>query len=112
MACNRVAAVGGRRPWRVNRLSRSASARPMRRAGRDRRLLLLAGGVELLEVGPQIGGLLLVLDAGEHHLGPRYLGPRILDVFLERRLVPGNAGVLVGLAVSEPFDGAGLASVE
>src|SRR5436190_11592293 len=75
-------------------------------------LLLVAGGVELLEIGPQIGALLLVLDAGEHHLGAGNLGARIGDVFLEGVLAPGDAGVPVGLAVIVALDRAGLAPLQ
>src|ERR1044072_3121797 len=75
-------------------------------------LLLVALGVELLEVGPQVRALLLVLDAGEHHLGPRNLGAWIGDVFGERLVVPGDAGVLVRFGVIVTLDGAGLAPIE
>ena len=75
-------------------------------------LLLLALGVELLEVGPQIGALVFVLDAGEHHLGAGNLGARILDVFVEHGLVPGDAGILVRVGVIVALDGAGLAALE
>src|SRR5262245_14548 len=67
---------------------------------------------ELLKVGPQIGGFLLVLDAGKGHLGAGYPGPRILDVFLESLFVPGDSRTLIGLAVIESFNRAGLAAVE
>src|SRR5262245_52892608 len=49
-------------------------------ARRPQASLLMAVGPELLEIGPQILGFLLVLDAREHHLGPRDFGPRVLDV--------------------------------
>src|SRR3569833_2312329 len=42
-------------------------------------LFLFAGSVELLEIGPQVLGLGLVLNAREDHLGVLDLGPRILD---------------------------------
>src|SRR4051794_39764080 len=45
--------------------------------------LLVAGGVELLEISPQVAALLFVLDAGEYHLGAGNLRARISDVFLE-----------------------------
>src|SRR5215211_5849556 len=61
---------------------------------------LAAVGLELRQVGPQVGGLLLLLDAGKDHLGAGHLGAWILDVFLERGFVPGDAGVLVGIAVA------------
>src|SRR5262249_61057507 len=76
------------------------------------RLLPVAVLVELRHVGPQIINLVLALDAGEHHLGARHLGARILDVFLEDGLAPGDAGALVGVAVVETGDGASRAAIE
>src|SRR5215510_12644722 len=67
---------------------------------------------ELLEVGPQIADLLLVLDAGEDHLGAGDLGARVADVFLERVLAPGDAGVLVGLGVIVAINAARMAALE
>src|SRR5215813_14363313 len=75
-------------------------------------LLLAAIRLELAHKGPEIVDFLLVLDAREDHLGARHLGARILDVLLERRLAPGNARILVGVAVVEALRGAGLAAVE
>src|SRR6476646_2067817 len=75
-------------------------------------LLFLAVRAELLEIGPQIVLFLLVFDAREHHLGFRDLGARILDVVLEGRLVPDDAGILVGVGIIEVRDAAGLAAVE
>src|SRR5215216_1719934 len=72
----------------------------------------MAVGTELLEVGPQIGDFLVVLDPGENHLGAGYLGSRILDVILERILAPGDPRILVGLGISIALDGAGLAALE
>ena len=66
--------------------------------------LLLAVGRELVEEIPQVAGLLLALDADEHHLGAGDLGLRILDVFLERRLAPGDPGILVGGTIVVAFD--------
>src|SRR5580704_18837405 len=78
------------------------------------RLLLLdaAVGVELADIGPQIGDLLLVLDAGEDHLSAGYLGPRVLDVVLEFRLAPDDAGILVGVGIGEIGDAAGMPAVD
>src|SRR5215216_772467 len=72
----------------------------------------MAVGTELLEVGPQIGDFLVVLDPGENHFGAGYLGSRILDVILERILAPGDPRILVGLGISIALDGAGLAALE
>ena len=59
----------------------------------------IAVRVELFEVCPQVGGFLRVLDARENHLGARDLAARILDVLLERRLVPSDAGILIGVGI-------------
>src|ERR1700693_3062002 len=76
------------------------------------RLLRLAVLVVLRDVGPEIAGFLLVLDAGERHLGSGNLRLRVLDVVLEFGLVPGDAGILVGVGVIVIRRGAGLAAVE
>src|SRR5262249_6030408 len=74
--------------------------------------LLLAAGVELLEIGPQVTGFLLVLEAGKHHFGTGNPRLRILDVVLEGRLVPHDARGFVCVSVIEAFDTASLAAVE
>src|ERR1035441_2253793 len=74
-------------------------------------LLGLAVLVVLRDIRPEIVDLFLVLDAGEGHLGAGNLRLRILDVFLELGLVPGDAGVLVGVRVVIVRGGAGLAAV-
>src|SRR6266852_2100760 len=68
--------------------------------------------VVLREKRPEIVDFLLVLDAGERHLGAGNLRLRILDVFLELRLVPGDAGILVGIGIGIAVGGAGLAAVQ
>jgi hypothetical protein len=77
-----------------------------------RLLLDLPVLVELRHIGPEIVDLGLVLDAGECHLGAGDLGLRVLDVFLENGLVPGDAGILVGVGVIVVRRGAGFAAVE
>jgi len=69
-------------------------------------LLFFALGVELFEIGPQVAGFLLVLDAREDHLGTRNLGARILDVFEECRLAPDDAGFLVQMCIRDRAGGA------
>src|SRR6266850_39335 len=64
-------------------------------------LLLLAVLVELAEIRPEVVDLLGILDAREGHAGAGYPLHRILDVLLERRLVPGDAGILVGVGIVE-----------
>jgi hypothetical protein len=77
----------------------------------DRTLsFLFSVGIELREIGPQVLGLLLVLDAGKNHLGAGNLGPRILDVVEKRGFVPGERSVLVRVAVVEAFGRAGFAA--
>jgi hypothetical protein len=60
-------------------------------------LHLLPRRVELRQVGDQVRDLLRVLDAGERHLGAGDLAPGVDDVFAERRLVPGDVRLLVGI---------------
>ena len=60
--------------------------------------------------GPQVADLLLILDADERHFGVWDFGPGILDVFLEGRLTPDDAGILVGVGIAVIRDGAGLRS--
>src|ERR1039458_5141037 len=67
---------------------------------------------ELLEIGPETIDFLFILDAGEDHLGARNLGARVLDVVLEGRLAPYDAGDLVGVGIAEAGRAAGMAAVE
>ena len=60
-----------------------------------RALLFTAISSELFEIAPHIRKFFVTLDAGKNHLGAWNLRARILDIFLERFLVPGDAGVLV-----------------
>src|SRR5262249_33223076 len=92
--------------------SRQIKASGLSTADNQENSLGVPVGSELLEVGPQIADLLLVLDAGEDHLGAGDLGARIADVFLERVLAPGDAGVLVGLGVIVALDAARMAAIE
>src|SRR6185437_3754709 len=75
-------------------------------------LLLLPVRVELADIGPQVGDLLGVLDAGENHLRARDHRARIVDVLLERILAPDDAGLLVGFRIAVARCGAGMATVE
>src|ERR1700676_2993512 len=74
--------------------------------------LCLAVLVELRNIGPEVVDLFLVLDAGKRHLGAGDLRLGVLDVFLELRLVPGDARILVGVGVGIIRRRAGLAAVE
>src|SRR5258706_16054856 len=75
-------------------------------------LLGLSVLVVLLKKRPEIAGFLLVLDSGEYHLGTGNLRPGVLDVVLELGLVPGDAGILVGIRVGITLRRAGVAALE
>src|SRR4029077_326859 len=67
---------------------------------------------ELLEERPQGIDLLLVLESGKRHLRSRQPDLRVSDVFLERLLVPDDAGRLVCFGIFEPLYRAGRAANE
>src|SRR5262252_164142 len=69
-------------------------------------------GAELLEVGPKVANVLVILDADECHAGARHLLHRRADIFVEGLLAPGDAGRLVGGGVVEALEGAGLAAFD
>src|ERR1700687_386232 len=75
-------------------------------------LLGLSVLVVLREKRPEIAGFLLVLDAGKYHLGTWDFRLGVLDVVLELCLVPGDAGILVGVRIGVTRRRAGLAAVE
>src|SRR6185312_7627662 len=75
-------------------------------------LLGFAVLVILRDERPEIVDLFVVLDAGKNHLGAGNFRLRVLDVFLEQGLIPGDAGILVGVRVIIIRRGAGLAAVE
>src|SRR5579871_5770080 len=75
-------------------------------------LLLAAVRLELADIGPEVVDLLVILDTGEEHLGARDHAARVLDVFLELGLVPGDARILVGVAVIVARGRSRLAAVE
>ncbi len=112
------AALGGR--WRRYALALSRDADWHRvlqdegwvigRSGGQERSGLLAVGAELLQVGEDVVDVGLVGEAREDHLGARHLGLRVLDVFAERRFVPCQAGILVGLGVAITFHRTGMAA--
>src|SRR3954466_16364644 len=56
--------------------------------------------IVLRNKGPEIVDFFLVLDAGESHFGAGNFGFRILDVFLELGLIPGDPGILVGIRIA------------
>src|SRR5689334_10096000 len=59
-------------------------------------LFLLPRRVVLLEERGEVLGALLVLQAGIDHLGAGNFRARVLDVFEEGGVVPGDARILVG----------------
>src|SRR5882762_7002081 len=75
-------------------------------------LFLLSIRPELLEIGPKVADFCLVLGSREKHLRVGDLGARVLDVFLECLLAPGNAGALHSCAIIEAVRCAGLATVD
>src|SRR5260370_33138436 len=78
-----------------------------------RHVLLFTGvASELLEIAPQIRDFLVALDTGKDHFRARNLCARISDVFLEHFVVPGDARVLVCIAVTETFNRASLPTVK
>src|SRR5271155_2124898 len=68
--------------------------------------------VVLRDERPEIVDFLVVLDSGERHLGAGNLGLGIPDVVLEFGLVPGDAGILVGLRIGIIRRRAGLAAIQ
>src|ERR1700694_1664608 len=68
--------------------------------------------VVLRKERPEIVDFLLVLEAGEDHLGGGILGLRVLDVFLELALIPGDAGILVGVGVGITLGRARFAAIQ
>ena len=69
--------------------------------GRERRKLALFPILaELLQEGSEIGDLLVILDAGKHHLGTGYFRLRILYVLCKHWLIPGDVRRLVGCGVA------------
>src|SRR6266481_4078635 len=60
--------------------------------------------VELFEIGDDIVNLLRILQTWKSHLGTRYLGLRILDVFAESGFIPGDSGILVRGRIAVAFN--------
>ena len=69
-------------------------------------------GPELLQIGDHVLGLLVLGQAGEQHLGARDHRLRVLQILRERRLVPDEVRVLVGVGVAIALIGSGLAPDE
>ena len=68
----------------------------------------LGGG--LLDVGYQVAPVLLLLEAGEDHLGARDVLFGVLEVDVKGVLVPGDALADVGGGVREASSSSGLSS--
>jgi hypothetical protein len=63
-----------------------------------------------VQVGQEVGDLLVVLQAREHHLGAGHQAFRGLDVLGDRLVLPDDAGVLEGVRIPEILEAAGLAA--
>ena len=57
--------------------------------------------LQRFEIGDDVITLGLILDAREDHLGPRDGRPRVGEIFVESRLVPGMVELFHGLGVIE-----------
>jgi hypothetical protein len=62
-------------------------------------LFLLPVSIELLEKRDKVIGLLFVLQTSIDHLGAWNLRFWILDIFSERRFIPSDARILVGIGI-------------
>src|ERR1700745_3107929 len=67
---------------------------------------------ELLEIGPELGDVLLVFDHDKRHARPPHFWHRRADIFGESFLAPGDAGRFIGWGVVEPLEGAALAAID
>nr|CAJ01647.1 hypothetical protein orf111 [Methylocapsa acidiphila] len=61
------------------------------------------------EIGDEIVPIRFLRQAGEDHLGAGDHGLGIGEIFVQLRLVPGDAGILVGVGIAIALDRAGLA---
>ena len=61
---------------------------------------------KLLEIGPEVCAVFVVLDADKCHAGARHFLHRRADIFGEGLLAPGDAGRFIGWGVVEPLEGA------
>src|SRR5262249_25198989 len=68
--------------------------------------------LELLEIGPEVCDVLVVLDADKCHAGARHVLHRRADIFGESFLAPRNAGRFIGWGVVETVEGAALAAID
>src|SRR5215470_1370271 len=67
---------------------------------------------ELLEIGPEVCDVLVVLDADKCHARARHFLHRRADIFGESFLAPGDARRFVSWRVVETLEGAALAAIE
>src|SRR6185437_4420076 len=84
----------------------AAMLRP--RAGERSRLL--ASGSSLLDIGDDVIDIVILGQAREDHLGAGNLGAGIFQIFLQGRFIPGDARILVGVAVGIVGIASGLAA--
>src|SRR5262249_36865033 len=69
-------------------------------------------GPELLEKGPEVCDVLVVLDADKCHAGARHVLHRRADIFGESFLAPRDAGRFIGRGIVETVEGAALAAID
>jgi hypothetical protein len=69
-------------------------------------------GPELLAIGPEVGDVLVVLDADKCHARARHFLHRRADIFGESFFAPGDAGRFIGWGVVETLEGAALAAID
>src|SRR5262249_30244406 len=67
---------------------------------------------ELLEIGPEVCDVLVVLDADKCHARARHFLHRRADIFGESFLAPGDAGRFIGWGVVVTLEGAALADID
>src|SRR4029077_16972567 len=68
-------------------------------------------GPELLEIGPEVCDVPVVLDADKCHAGARHFLHRRADIFGGSFLGPGDAGRFIGWGVVETLENAALAAI-
>src|SRR5262249_21185975 len=73
---------------------------------------LLPISPELLEIGPEVCDVLVVLDADKCHAGARHVLHRRADIFGESFFAPRDAGRFIGWGVVEIVESAALATID
>src|SRR5262249_6204410 len=68
--------------------------------------------LELLEIGPEVCDVLVILDADKCHAGARHVLHRRADIFGESVFAPRDAGRFIRWGVVETVEGAALAAID